>query len=40
MYGINEMNSPSAQRKLEVARQKIEMEKKFLALKTQEEARS
>lgn len=40
VYGINEWNSPSAQRKLEVARQDIEMKKKFLALKSQEEARS
>jgi len=40
VYGINEWSSPSAQRKLELARQDIEMKKKFLALKTQEEARS
>lgn len=40
MYGINEWRSPSAQRKFEVARQDIEMKKKFLALKTQEETRS
>jgi hypothetical protein len=30
MYGINEWSSPSAQRKLEVARQDIELKKKFL----------
>lgn len=40
MYGINESRSPSAQRKLEAARQDIEMKKKFLALKAQEESRS
>jgi len=39
LYGINEWNSPSAQRKLEVARQNIEMKKKFLTLKAQEEAK-
>ena len=40
VYGINEWSSPSAQRKLEVARQNIEVKKKFLTSKTQEEARS
>ncbi len=40
IYGINEWNSPSAHRKLERARQEIEMKKKFLVVKTQEEARS
>jgi len=40
VYGIHEWNSPSTQRKLEVARQDIELKKKILALKTQEEARS
>ena len=40
IYGINEWRSPSAQRKFEIARQDIEMKKKFLALKTQEEVRS
>ena len=40
VYGINERSSPSAQRKLEVARQNIEMKKNFLALKTQEEVRT
>ncbi|KAL7534798.1 hypothetical protein ACHAXR_010621, partial [Thalassiosira sp. AJA248-18] len=40
VYGIDGCNSPSAQRKLEVARQDIEMKKKSLALKTQEEAKS
>lgn len=39
MYGINESRTPSAQRKLEVARQDIETKKKFLALKMQEETR-
>ena len=40
MYGINEQKSPSIQRKLEVSRQNIETKKKFLAVKTQEEAKS
>lgn len=40
VYGIHEWSSPSTQRKLEVARQDIELKKKILALKTQEEARS
>ncbi len=39
VYGIYEWSSPSTQRKLEVARQEIEMKKKSLALKSQEEAR-
>ena len=34
VYGINERSSPSAQRKLEVARQNIEMKKNFLALES------
>ena len=40
VYGINEWSSPSSQRKLEVARQNIEMKRKFLASKTQEESRA
>lgn len=40
VYGINEWSSPSAQRKLEVARHDIEAKKKFLALRAQEQARS
>ncbi len=39
VYGINEWSSPSTQRKLKVARQEIEVKKKSLALKSQEEAR-
>ena len=39
-YGINQWNSPSAQRKLEIARQDIELKQKFLAAKVVEEAKS
>ncbi len=39
VYGINEWGSPSTQRKLEVARQEIEVKKKSVAQKSQEEAR-
>lgn len=40
VYGINQWNSPSSQRKLEVARQDIEMKQKYLLLKVQEESRA
>ena len=40
VYGINEWSSPLAQRKLEVARQDIDMKKKFLALKSSSLAKS
>lgn len=39
-YGINQWYSPTAQRKLEIARQAIEMKKKILSAKQQEEAKS
>ena len=39
-YGINQWYSPTAQRKLEIARQAIEMKKKILGAKQQEEAKS
>lgn len=39
-YGINQWYSPTAQRKLEIARQSIEMKKKILGAKQQEEAKS
>jgi len=39
-YGINQWYSPTAQRKLEIARQSIEMKKKILSAKQQEEAKS
>lgn len=40
VYGINGWNSPTSQRKLEVARQDIETKKKFFNMKTQEEAKA
>ena len=40
VYGINGWNSPSSQRKLEVARQDIEMKKNVFNMKTQEEAKA
>lgn len=40
VYGINEWSSPLAQRKLEVARQNIEMKKKFVAMKLHDEVKA
>lgn len=40
MYGINEWSSPSTQRKLEVARHEIELKRRSLSIKKQDESRS
>jgi transformation/transcription domain-associated protein len=40
VYGINEWSSPSTQRKLEVARHEIELKRRSLSIKKQDESRS